>query len=191
MKRNPSILDYLHAPPGTYPTIDNPMPRGPIELPQRHWAQGPAPQYLTPPIDTAPDQYAPPPILGPGGITNSAPFEGGRLPHVSLASVLAPPAAMPQTPPSAPIGLLPGMNPGGIKNDAGVGVADAAQPPVARPGDFPSGDPRGGALAYNSAHPLRLPQHVQPGQASQASVNAVRGYGSVGDPSWWLRLLGY
>lgn len=128
-RRHPNVLEYLHAPPGTYPTIDNPPPPPPVDRLADRWSQGPAPQFLLspPPADANDTEgWLETRPIGPGGVTDRQPWQGRRAPRVSLASALAPPLAAPDTPQApAPFGLLPGMN-GSVRNDAGVGVADAS-----------------------------------------------------------------
>lgn len=160
MARPPTILEYLHAPRGTYPTVD---------APDRTWGLPKLPQTMQVPYrapvdanDTEAWMRQQP--IGPGGVvTETAPWRGPNAPHVGMLEALAQPLATPDEAPAPFAGLLPGNNPGGVHNDAGVGVADARLPV------------RNRIDAINAENPLRIPRLVRPGRASQASQDEVGG----------------
>ena len=103
------------------------------------------------------DMDSPPPQFDyQGGLGAGLALHGGAPPqHQSLASLVAMPLASPQEAPAPPpFGLLPGNNPGGVHNDAGVGVASA---PVENDG----------------LPPLRVPRIVRPGQPTPYASQAL------------------
>lgn len=176
VKRSPTILEYLHAAPGTYPTIDHPVvsfrPADPLD---RRWTEGPAPQFLNPPPPDDDPNDTTPRILGPGGITNSAPYEGNRAPHMSLAAALASPLAEPEAPAAPFEGMAPRQPlPGGGHFDSGVAPLTAAASPM-NPVDM-----------ANAMNPLRLPRRTLPGRASAQTRSMFSD--KIGDVL--LRLLG-
>lgn len=162
MRPLPSIIDYLHAPAGTYPQIDQagmgreygqaPMPRAMVSPPLPPQPDGPGytvPQQLSAmaatalgipglgwdrPSRTVPDRRGPMPTLAQALLapqpTTGEPATYRPGPSLPLAAVAQTTPAPVQTPRTAPFGLLPGMNPGGIRNDAGVAPAGPDYAPV-------------------------------------------------------------
>lgn len=162
MKKPASFIDYLNNPERyqAFHQSYSRRPRPPIDRLSARWAQGPAPQFLNPPIQDDPGLTMP--LLGPGGIVN-APYEGKQPPHTSLAAALAPPLASPETPaPPEQMGWAPHQPlPGGGHFDSGV----APGMPGITGGTAPGGYANGVDMA-NATNPLRLPRRVMPGQAS-------------------------
>lgn len=165
VKRTPTILEFLHSPPGTYPEFERTYSSRPLIDAQSPRVQrnvdalmGPVP-HMVPrnmplPVAVTAQMYGQPmPEQSASSIVRGlAGIDRPEAPHVSLSDVALPPMfdlagqIERAAPPQAPWGMAPSQPlPGGGHFDSGIAPPDAGRPVV------------NAADMRNSAHPLRPP----------------------------------